>query len=70
MGVNAEGLGVVLHLIDQMHALRRALAAALESAHERGSIAGSIQPKRGKHDSIGATTALHQKIAVPLLRHG
>lgn len=36
MGVNHEGLGVVLHLLDQMHALRRALAAALESAHERG----------------------------------
>jgi chaperone modulatory protein CbpM len=33
MGVNDEGLGVVLHLLDQMHALRRALAAALESAH-------------------------------------
>jgi chaperone modulatory protein CbpM len=34
MGVNHEGLGVVLHLLDQMHALRRALATALESAHE------------------------------------
>ena len=34
MGVNDEGLGVVLHLLDQMHALRRALAAALESAHD------------------------------------
>ena len=30
MGVNHEGLGVVLHLLDQMHSLRRALAAALE----------------------------------------
>ena len=36
MGVNHEGLGVVLHLLDQMHALRRALAAALEDAHDRG----------------------------------
>ena len=35
MGVNDEGLGVVLHLLDQMHSLRRALAAALESARER-----------------------------------
>ena len=26
MGVNDEGLGVILHLLDQMHALRRALA--------------------------------------------
>ncbi|HEY5206806.1 MAG TPA: chaperone modulator CbpM [Roseiarcus sp.] len=32
MGVNHEGLGVVLHLLDQMHSLRRALAAALEDA--------------------------------------
>jgi chaperone modulatory protein CbpM len=35
MGVNDEGLGVILHLLDQMHALRRALAAARESARER-----------------------------------
>jgi chaperone modulatory protein CbpM len=35
MGVNHEGLGVVLHLLDQMHALRRALAVALESARDR-----------------------------------
>jgi chaperone modulatory protein CbpM len=40
MGVNDEGLGVVLHLLDQMHALRRALAAALESAHDRRSSSG------------------------------
>jgi chaperone modulatory protein CbpM len=35
MGVNDEGLGVILHLLDQMHALRRALSAALESARDR-----------------------------------
>jgi chaperone modulatory protein CbpM len=35
MGVNDEGLGVILHLLDQMHALRRALADTLESARER-----------------------------------
>ena len=29
MGVNDEGLDVILHLIDQMHGLRRALADAL-----------------------------------------
>jgi chaperone modulatory protein CbpM len=40
MGVNDEGLGVVLHLIDQMHALRRALAAALESAREQRPSSG------------------------------
>jgi chaperone modulatory protein CbpM len=32
MGVNNEGLGLILHLLDQMHSLRRALAASLESA--------------------------------------
>jgi len=37
MGVNPEGLGVILHLVDQMHALRRALATALDSARERRS---------------------------------
>ncbi len=36
MGVNHEGLDVILHLLDQMHALRRALADTLESARERG----------------------------------
>jgi chaperone modulatory protein CbpM len=41
MGVNDEGLGVVLHLLDQMHALRRALAAALESARERAPSSGA-----------------------------
>jgi chaperone modulatory protein CbpM len=35
MGVNDEGLGVILHLLDQMHALRRALVGALNSARER-----------------------------------
>jgi chaperone modulatory protein CbpM len=41
MGVNDEGLGVVLHLLDQMHALRHALAAALESARERPRSSGA-----------------------------
>jgi chaperone modulatory protein CbpM len=35
MGVNDEGLGVILHLLDQMHALRRALADTLSSTRER-----------------------------------
>jgi chaperone modulatory protein CbpM len=41
MGVNDEGLGVILHLLDQMHALRRALAAALDSARERPPSSGA-----------------------------
>jgi chaperone modulatory protein CbpM len=35
MGVNDEGLGVILHLLDQMHSLRRALAHTLKSARDR-----------------------------------
>jgi chaperone modulatory protein CbpM len=35
MGVNDEGLDVILHLIDQMHGLRKALAEALESLRDR-----------------------------------
>jgi chaperone modulatory protein CbpM len=35
MGVNDEGLDVILHLIDQMHGLRNALAEALASMRER-----------------------------------
>ncbi|RBP02108.1 chaperone modulatory protein CbpM [Roseiarcus fermentans] len=36
MGVNDEGLDVILHLIDQMHGLRRALAEALGSLRTGG----------------------------------
>ena len=44
MGVNDEGLDVVLHLVDQMHALRRALAArssprAIDGPHRGDKIA-------------------------------
>jgi chaperone modulatory protein CbpM len=40
MGVNDAGLGVVLHLLDQMHSLRRALAATLQSARDRRPSSG------------------------------
>ena len=32
LGVNGEGVGVILHLLDQMHGLRFAMAGLLESA--------------------------------------
>ena len=35
LGVNDEGVGVVLHLLDQMHSLRKVLAGVLQTAHER-----------------------------------
>ena len=41
MGVNDEGLDVILHLIDQMHGLRRALSEALASLHGQGASGGA-----------------------------
>ena len=34
-GVNAEGVGIVLNLLDQVHGLRRTLAAVLQSTREQ-----------------------------------
>ena len=34
LGVNAEGVGLVLHLLDQVYGLRRAMADMLKAAHE------------------------------------
>jgi len=31
LGVNKEGVGVILHLLDQMHSLRKALVGKLQS---------------------------------------
>jgi chaperone modulatory protein CbpM len=35
LGVNSEGVGVILHLLDQMHGLRSAMAGLLESARNK-----------------------------------
>ena len=37
LGVNDEGVGVILNLLDQMHGLRRALADTLQSARQRSA---------------------------------
>ncbi|GLI94706.1 chaperone modulator CbpM [Methylocystis echinoides] len=34
MGVNDPGVGVILHLLDQLHGLRRAMKEMLGAAHE------------------------------------
>ncbi len=34
MGVNDPGVGVILHLLDQLHGLRRAMKELLDRAHE------------------------------------
>ena len=43
MGVNDEGVGVILNLLDQVHSLRKALAEILRDARER-SIAAERDP--------------------------
>lgn len=40
LGVNAEGVGVVLHLVDQVHGLRNVLAEVLTSASGRAPRSG------------------------------
>jgi chaperone modulatory protein CbpM len=41
LGVNEEGVGVILNLLDQLHGLRKALADLLQSARQQGAIADS-----------------------------
>jgi chaperone modulatory protein CbpM len=35
LGINDEGVGVILNLVDQVHGLRRVLTELLKSAHNR-----------------------------------
>ena len=37
MGVNDEGVGVVLHLVDQLHGVRHAMAALLQSVRNKNN---------------------------------
>jgi chaperone modulatory protein CbpM len=37
LGVNDEGVGVVLHLLDQIHGLRKVMADLLQSAHNQSA---------------------------------
>ena len=37
MGVNDPGVGVILHLLDQVHGLRSALSELLGTIHEEGA---------------------------------
>ena len=36
-GVNDEGVSVILHLVDQMHGLRRSMHDLLDELHSRGA---------------------------------
>ena len=37
LGINDEGVGVILNLLDQVHGLRKALADMLQVVHERSA---------------------------------
>jgi len=37
LGVNDEGVGVILNLLDQLHGLRKALADVLQSVRQRSA---------------------------------
>ena len=52
MNVNAEGVGVALHLLDQIHGLRKAMAGVLKSIHgsEAGQIPGSSRSSNPRQD--------------------
>ena len=39
LGINDEGVGVILNLVDQVHGLRRVLTELLRSAHDRAPMA-------------------------------
>jgi chaperone modulatory protein CbpM len=43
MGVNDEGVGIILNLLDQMHSLRKAIAELLPSTRERSAPADQDQ---------------------------
>ncbi len=56
LGVNTEGVGVVLHLLDQLHGLRRAMAEVLGSIHQPSEtsmnvhIPGSSRSSKARQD--------------------
>jgi chaperone modulatory protein CbpM len=45
LGVNDEGIGVALNLLDQVHGLRKALADMLQSLHEQSAASPSVQDR-------------------------
>jgi chaperone modulatory protein CbpM len=45
MGVNDEGVGIILNLLDQMHSLRKAMADLLPSTRERSISADQDQTR-------------------------
>jgi chaperone modulatory protein CbpM len=52
LGVNDEGVGVILNLMDQLHGLRKALAGTLQSVRQRSAPldTDSSMPRDWGHD--------------------
>jgi chaperone modulatory protein CbpM len=50
LGVNDEGVGVILNLLDQMHSLRSVLAETLRSIRERSVATASDSSTSQDHD--------------------
>lgn len=54
MGVNDEGVAVILHLVDQIHGLRRALRGATSNRDVSGA---SVRPRRASRSTAGTRAA-------------
>lgn len=54
MGVNGEGVAVILHLVDQIHGLRRALRGATSNRDVSGA---SILPRRASRSTANTRAA-------------
>lgn len=52
LGVNAEGVGVILHLVDQIHSLREALGRRMPESGESDSAAGSADEGVDRGDGL------------------
>jgi chaperone modulatory protein CbpM len=50
LGVNDEGVGVILNLLDQVHSLRTALAEVLQSVRERSASPAVDSSRDGDQD--------------------
>lgn len=51
MGVNDEGVGIILNLLDQMHSLRKAMADMVPSIQERSAstdVSSSLEQDKGR----------------------
>lgn len=48
LGVNAEGVGIVLHLVDQMHGLRLALSETLKTRDSSQSESSQSESSRSE----------------------